>query len=134
MLLMRSLRKGSQMKNLKRVVFHEITESAVKDAFEKAGKLYMDLVDAHIGRRLVDRLVGFSLSGLTSSLLRLKKLSVGRVQSVAVSIIKDKEDEINAFIPQEYWNITGDFSKNKQSYQGKLYDIEGVSGKSYDIK
>tara|TARA_B100000945_G_scaffold8261_1_gene6743 strand:+ start:11063 stop:13114 length:2052 start_codon:yes stop_codon:yes gene_type:complete len=127
------IEKGQSNEKFKRVVFHEITESAVKDAFEKAGKLNMDLVDAHIGRRLVDRLVGFSLSGLTSSLLRLKRLSVGRVQSVAVSIIKDKEDEINAFIPQEYWNITGDFSKNKQSYQGKLYDIEGVSGKNLTI-
>ena len=97
------IEKGQSDEKFKRVVFHEITEKAVKEAFDKAGKLNMDLVDAHIGRRLVDRLVGFSLSGLTSSLLRLKRLSVGRVQSVAVSIIKDKEDEIKAFLPEEYW-------------------------------
>ena len=129
MLQMLLLKKANLTKNSKRVVFHEITEKAVKDAFEKAGKLNMDLVNAHIGRRLVDRLVGFSLSGLTSSLLRLKRLSVGRVQSIAVSIIKDKEDEIKAFVPEEYWNITNDFSKNKESYQGKLFEIDGISGK-----
>ena len=93
----------------------------------------MDLVNAHIGRRLVDRLVGFSLSGLTSSLLRLKRLSVGRVQSVAVSIIKDKEDEIKAFVPEEYWNITNDFSKNKEFIKEKLFEIDGISGKILTI-
>ena len=93
----------------------------------------MDLVNAHIGRRLVDRLVGFSLSGLTSSLLRLKRLSVGRVQSVAVSIIKDKEDEIKAFMPEEYWNLNADFSTNNESYKGKLYEVDGQSGKDLKI-
>jgi DNA topoisomerase-1 len=77
--------------------------------------------------------VGFSLSGLTSSLLRLKRLSVGRVQSVAVSIIKDKEDEIKAFVPEEYWNITGYFSKNNQTYEGKLFEINGKSQKELII-
>ena len=72
-------------------MFHEITEKAVKEAFKNAGNLNMDLVDAHIGRRLLDRLVGFSLSGLTSSLLRLKRLSVGRVQSVALKLLKIKK-------------------------------------------
>ena len=128
------IEKKQPKEKFKRVVFHEITEKAVKDAFKKAGNLNMDLVDAHIGRRLVDRLVGFSLSGLTSSLLRLKRLSVGRVQSVAVSIIKDKEDEIDAFIPKEYWNISGIFSKNKIEYLGKLNEVNGVSGKNLEIK
>jgi len=127
------IEKKQPKEKFKRVVFHEITEKAVKEAFKNAGKLNMDLVDAHIGRRLVDRLVGFSLSGLTSSLLRLKRLSVGRVQSVAVSIIKDKEDEIDAFIPKEYWNLTGIFSKNKIDYSGKLNEVNGVSGKNLEI-
>ena len=127
------IEKKQPKEKFKRVVFHEITEKAVKEAFENAGNLNMDLVDAHIGRRLVDRLVGFSLSGLTSSLLRLKRLSVGRVQSVAVSIIKDKEDEIDAFIPKEYWNLTGIFSKNKIDYSGKLNEVNGVSGKNLEI-
>ena len=127
------IEKKQPKEKFKRVVFHEITEKAVKEAFKNAGNLNMDLVDAHIGRRLVDRLVGFSLSGLTSSLLRLKRLSVGRVQSVAVSIIKDKEDEIDAFIPKEYWNLTGIFSKNKIDYSGKLTEVNGVSGKNLEI-
>ena len=127
------IEKKQPKEKFKRVVFHEITEKAVKEAFKNAGNINMDLVDAHIGRRLVDRLVGFSLSGLTSSLLRLKRLSVGRVQSVAVSIIKDKEDEIDAFIPKEYWNLTGIFSKNKIDYSGKLNEVNGVSGKNLEI-
>ena len=127
------IEKKQPKEKFKRVVFHEITEKAVKEAFKNAGDLNMDLVDAHIGRRLVDRLVGFSLSGLTSSLLRLKRLSVGRVQSVAVSIIKDKEDEIDAFIPKEYWNLTGIFSKNKIDYSGKLNEVNGISGKNLEI-
>ncbi len=127
------IEKKQPKEKFKRVVFHEITEKAVKEAFKNAGNLNMDLVDAHIGRRLVDRLVGFSLSGLTSSLLRLKRLSVGRVQSVAVSIIKDKEDEIDAFVPKEYWNLTGIFSKNKIDYSGKLNEVNGVSGKNLEI-
>ncbi|MBK65749.1 MAG: DNA topoisomerase I [Chloroflexi bacterium] len=127
------IEKKQPKEKFKRVVFHEITEKAVMEAFENAGQLNMDLVDAHIGRRLVDRLVGFSLSGLTSSLLRLKRLSVGRVQSVAVSIIKDKEDEINAFIPKEYWNINGEFSMNNIQYSAKLHEIDGVSGKDLVI-
>ena len=127
------IEKKQPKEKFKRVVFHEITEKAVKEAFEKAGQLNMDLVDAHISRRLVDRLVGFSLSRLTSSLLRLKRLSVGRVQSVAVSIIKDKEDEIQAFVPEEYWNITGYFSKNNQTYEGKLFEIDGKSQKEIII-
>jgi len=127
------IEKGISKEKFKRVVFHEITENAVKDAFNNAGSINMDLVNAHIGRRLVDRLVGFSLSGLTSSLLRLKRLSVGRVQSVAVSIIKDKEDEIKAFMPEEYWNLNADFSTNNESYKGKLYEVDGQSGKDLKI-
>ena len=127
------IEKKQPKEKFKRVVFHEITENAVKDAFNNAGSINMDLVNAHIGRRLVDRLVGFSLSGLTSSLLRLKRLSVGRVQSVAVSIIKDKEDEIKAFMPEEYWNLNADFSTNNESYKGKLNEVDGQSGKDLKI-
>tara|TARA_B100001029_G_scaffold129017_1_gene108047 strand:- start:18908 stop:20986 length:2079 start_codon:yes stop_codon:yes gene_type:complete len=127
------IEKRQPKEKFRRVVFHEITEKAVKEAFEDAGNINMDLVNAHIGRRLVDRLVGFSLSGLTSSLLRLKRLSVGRVQSVAVSIIKDKEDEIKAFNPNEYWNIYADFSIDDKSYKGKLHELDGKSGKDLII-
>jgi DNA topoisomerase-1 len=118
----------------KRVVFHEITEKAVKEAFNNAGDINMDLVNAHIGRRLIDRIVGFTLSGLTSSLLRLKRLSVGRVQSVAVSIVKDREDEIKAFNPEEYWNMFGYFSeKNSEAFKTKLIKLPGVPEKDFHI-
>ena len=127
------IEKKHSKEKFKRVVFHEITEKAVKEAFENTSEINMNLVNAHIGRRLVDRLVGFTLSGLTSSLLRLKRLSVGRVQSVAVSIVKDKEDEIKAFNPEEYWNIYADFLSNNNSYSGKLFKIPGVTEKDFKI-
>ncbi|MBA30872.1 MAG: DNA topoisomerase I [Dehalococcoidia bacterium] len=127
------IEKKHSKEKFKRVIFHEITEKAVKEAFESTSEINMNLVNAHIGRRLVDRLVGFKLSGLTSSLLRLKRLSVGRVQSVAVSIVKDKEDEIKAFNPEEYWNINADFLSNNNSYSGKLFKIPGVTEKDFKI-
>ena len=127
------IEKKHSKEKFKRVIFHEITEKAVKEAFESTSAINMNLVNAHIGRRLVDRLVGFKLSGLTSSLLRLKRLSVGRVQSVAVSIVKDKEDEIKAFNPEEYWNINADFLSNNNSYSGKLFKIPGVTEKDFKI-
>ena len=127
------IEKNHSKEKFKRVVFHEITEKAVKEAFESTSEINMNLVNAHIGRRLVDRLVGFTLSGLTSSLLRLKRLSVGRVQSVAVSIVKDKEDEIKAFNPEEYWNINANFLSNNNSYSGKLFKIPGVTAKDFKI-
>ncbi len=127
------IEKKHSKEKFKRVVFHEITEKAVKEAFESTSEINMNLVNAHIGRRLVDRLVGFTLSGLTSSLLRLKRLSVGRVQSVAVSIVKDKEDEIKAFNPEEYWNINANFLSNNNSYSGKLFKIPGVTAKDFKI-
>jgi len=127
--------KNQPKEKFKRVVFHEITEKAVKEAFEHAGKINMDLVNAHITRRMIDRLVGFGLSGLTSSRLRTKRLSVGRVQTVAVSIVKDKEDEIKAFIPEEYWNIDAEFSNNsKESYIGRLFKAPNVSEKDFKVK
>ena len=127
------IEKKHSKEKFKRVIFHEITERAVKEAFENTSEINMNLVNAHIGRRLVDRLVGFKLSGLTSSLLRLKRLPVGRVQSVAVSIVKDKEDEIKAFKPEEYWNINANFLSNNNSYSGKLFKIPGVTEKDFKI-
>ena len=127
------IEKGIPKEKFKRVIFHEITEKAVKEAFENASNINMNLVNAHIGRRLVDRLVGFTLSGLSSSLLRLKRLSVGRVQSVAVSIVKDKEDEIKAFNPEEYWNINANFSFDDDGYTGKLFKIPGITEKDLRI-
>jgi DNA topoisomerase-1 len=88
----------------KRVVFHEITQSAISDAFSHPRQINMDLVDAQQGRRVLDRLVGYSISPLLWEKVR-SRLSAGRVQSVALRLIVEREREIDAFIPVEYWTI-----------------------------
>lgn len=92
---------------IKRIVFHEITESAVKHAIEDPGEVDEDLVEAQIARRVLDRLVGYKLSPLLWKKIR-RGLSAGRVQSVAVRLIVEREREIEAFDPQEYWEFFAD--------------------------
>ena len=89
---------------IKRIVFNEITETAIKNAINNSREVNMDLVDAQQARRILDRLIGYKLSPILSSKIR-RGLSAGRVQSVAVKIICDREKEIIAFIPKEYWLI-----------------------------
>ena len=88
-----------------RVVFNEITKQAVKDAFKTPRKINMDLVYAQQARRILDRLVGYKISPLLWKKVK-KGLSAGRVQSVTVKLIMDRENEIKAFIAEEYWTIT----------------------------
>src|SRR5215207_9629911 len=88
----------------KRVVFHEITESAIKEAVSHPRQINMDLVDAQQARRVLDRLVGYSISPILWEKVR-GRLSAGRVQSVALRLIVDREREIDAFVPVEYWSI-----------------------------
>ncbi|HET8564286.1 MAG TPA: type I DNA topoisomerase [Candidatus Binatia bacterium] len=88
----------------KRVVFHEITEPAVKEAFAHPRPINMDLVDAQQARRILDRLVGYSISPILWEKVR-GRLSAGRVQSVALRLIVEREREIQAFVPVEYWSI-----------------------------
>jgi DNA topoisomerase-1 len=92
----------------KRVVFHEITKDAIADAFAHPRKINMDLVNAQQGRRILDRLVGFSISPILWEKVR-SRLSAGRVQSVALRLIVDREREIDAFNPVEYWSIAAEF-------------------------
>ncbi len=87
-----------------RVVFHEITKNAIAEAFEKTRDLDMDLVDAQQARRLLDRLVGYSVSPILWAKVK-GKLSAGRVQSVALRLVVERERETNAFEPVEYWSI-----------------------------
>jgi DNA topoisomerase-1 len=94
----------SDHKIYKRVVFHEITPSAIEDAFAHPKKLDLNLVNAQQARRILDRLVGYKISPLLWRKIR-RGLSAGRVQSVAVKIIVDREREIDAFKPKEYWTI-----------------------------
>ncbi|KMO59118.1 DNA topoisomerase I, partial [Lacticaseibacillus rhamnosus] len=87
-----------------RVVFNEITKDAVKNAFKTPRGIDMDLVDAQQARRILDRLVGYSISPLLWKKVK-KGLSAGRVQSVALKLIIDRENEIKNFIPEEYWSL-----------------------------
>jgi len=104
-----------------RVVFHELTKDAVSNAFSHPAKLDNDLVDAQQARRILDRLVGYKLSPLLWKTVRYG-LSAGRVQSVAVRLVVEREREREAFKPEEYWTVKGDFSDedNKRKFTGEL--------------
>ena len=101
-----------------RVVFHEITKTAIAEAFEHPRDIAMDLVNAQQTRRILDRLVGYSLSPLLWAKVR-GRLSAGRVQSVAVRLIADREREIDAFVPVEYWSVDADLTKAAPNGHGK---------------
>jgi DNA topoisomerase-1 len=112
-----------------RVVFHEITEGAVREAFENARDLNMQLVDAQQARRILDRLVGYQISPLLWKTVR-GGLSAGRVQSVALRLVVDREREIEAFVPEEYWSIEAELAKqetreqrDRGSFWAKLHRI-----------
>lgn len=98
---------GKKSEDMQRVVFHEITESAIKDAFEHPRELDLKLVDAQQARRVLDRLVGYKLSPLLWQKVK-KGLSAGRVQSVALRLIVERERAVLAFKPVEYWSITAE--------------------------
>ncbi|HIC43505.1 MAG TPA: type I DNA topoisomerase [Sulfurimonas sp.] len=106
---------------LPRIVFHEITKTAIAHALEAARTVDMDMVNAQQARRLLDRIVGYKLSPLLSSKIQ-KGLSGGRVQSSTLKIIVDKEREIKAFIPQEYWSIDSIFNQTIDSSFHKYKD------------
>ena len=91
-------------KKMYRISFNEITQSAVKASLKQAREIDMDLVDAQQARRMLDRMVGYRISPLLWAKVK-RGLSAGRVQSVALRIICDREDEISAFIPEEYWSL-----------------------------
>ncbi|BCJ85250.1 type I DNA topoisomerase [Effusibacillus dendaii] len=103
-----------------RVVFNEITKDAVQESFKHPRKINMDLVNAQQARRILDRLVGYQISPLLWKKVK-KGLSAGRVQSVAVRLIVDRENEIRNFKPEEYWTVTALFESNKQKFSAKFY-------------
>lgn len=113
-----------------RVVFNEITKDAVKDSFKNPRSIDHDLVDAQQARRVLDRLVGYNISPLLWKKVK-KGLSAGRVQSVALKMIIDREKEIENFKPEEYWTIEADFIKEKEEFEGAFY---GIDGKKQEIK
>ncbi|WP_332648436.1 type I DNA topoisomerase [Lysinibacillus sp. 54212] len=103
-----------------RVVFNEITKDAILDSFKSPRAINMDLVDAQQARRILDRLVGYNISPILWKKVK-KGLSAGRVQSVALRLIIDRENEIKNFIPEEYWSIEGVFEKGKKQFDSLFY-------------
>jgi DNA topoisomerase-1 len=132
---------------IKRIKFREITKKGISDALKNIGDLDRGLFDAQQARRVIDRIVGFSVSPLLIHKFG-PKLSAGRVQSVAVRIVVDREREIEAFIPEEYWNITATLAKKKElddsfvaKYSKKVTDEKtakkikaDLDGDDYNIK
>ncbi|MCR8851564.1 type I DNA topoisomerase [Lysinibacillus fusiformis] len=103
-----------------RVVFNEITKDAIIESFKNPRPINMDLVDAQQTRRILDRLVGYNISPILWKKVK-KGLSAGRVQSVALRMIIDRENEIKNFQPEEYWTIEGTFEKGKKSFDALYY-------------
>ena len=125
-------------KHTQRVVFHEITQPAIEAAFSHPREIDMDLVNAQQARRVLDRLVGYSISPLLWEKVR-SRLSAGRVQSVALRLIVEREREIDAFNPVEYWSIGAEFKQegDKALYLAKLAridDKEPVLGNEEHVK
>jgi DNA topoisomerase-1 len=118
---------------LRRVVFHEITKEAVTDAFRHSRGIDMDLVNAQQARRILDRLVGYKLSPLLWRKVR-RGLSAGRVQSVALRMVVDREREIEGFIPREYWSIDAELKKiaEEESFRASLIGL--IDGKKIEIQ
>ena len=96
---------GAKKKKIHRLMFNEITKKAILEAIKHPGKIDMRMVDAQQARRVLDRLVGYKISPILWDKVR-RGLSAGRVQSVALKLICDREREIEAFVPEEYWHIT----------------------------
>ncbi|MCI8700388.1 MAG: type I DNA topoisomerase [Clostridia bacterium] len=121
------IEKGKQL----RVTFNEITKTAVQSAIKEPRDIDINLVDAQQARRVLDRIVGYKISPLLWKKVK-KGLSAGRVQSVAVKLIVEREEEIEKFIPEEYWNIYVDLleEKNNKVFQAKFY---GKDGKKQEI-
>lgn len=112
-----------------RVTFHEITKNAVQEAFQQPRTLDMNLVHSQETRRILDRIIGFKLSKLLHN--KIKSKSAGRVQSVALKLIVEKEREIQAFIPEEYWEVEASFKKKNRKFNAKLSKVDG---KKADLK
>ena len=117
----------------KRITFHEITKAAIEQAVEHPRHLDMKMVDAQQARRILDRLVGYSLSPLLWKKVQ-RGLSAGRVQSVAVRLIVERERERDAFKQEEYWSIDGEFTKDGAQFAGALIRHAGKKVEKMEIK
>ncbi len=120
-------------KKVQRVVFHEITPAAIKEAFKNARDFDLQMVEAQAGRRILDRIVGYFLSPLLWKKI-VRGLSAGRVQSVALKIIIEREKQIIAFIPKEYWEIEAELEKTANSPGPFVAKLEKIEEKKVEIK
>jgi len=118
---------------VQRITFHEITKPAIRESLKKPRGIDLNLVDAQQARRILDRLVGYKLSPFLWRKVA-RGLSAGRVQSVTVRLVAEREKEIRNFKPQEYWQIKAIFSKNQQSFEAILAKIEGRKIDKLEIK
>src|SRR5271154_1455489 len=119
-------------KKVSRVVFHEITKDAVKKAFANPREFNHKLVDAQNARRVLDRIVGYQISPLLWKKVG-SRLSAGRVQSVALRLVVDREEAIRIFVPQEYWQIAVDLQK-KGIKDILTANLEKIDGEKIDLK
>ena len=119
-------------KQVHRVVFHEITERAIKQAIDEPREISMELVNAQQARRALDYLVGFNISPLLWKKIK-PGLSAGRVQSPALRMICEREDEIEKFVPREYWTVDADVSAKKGDFSAKLSQLRGEKIKQFTI-
>lgn len=117
-------------KKVLRITFNEITKNAVKNAIKHPRDIDMNLVDAQQARRVMDRIVGYTISPLLWEKIR-RGLSAGRVQSVALNLISERENEIAAFVPEEYWTIDGTIGSGKQGIKASYY---GENGKKTPVR
>ncbi len=120
-------------KEIFRVVFHEITKTAVRQAIDHPGQLSSELINAQQARRALDYLVGFNLSPLLWKKIR-RGLSAGRVQSPALRLICEREKEIDAFVPREYWSVEGDVTKDKKQFITRLIQYKGEKVKQFSFE
>lgn len=120
-------------KEVHRVVFHEVTKSAIQEAIKHPRELASNLIDAQQARRALDYLVGFNLSPLLWKKIQ-RGLSAGRVQSPALRMIAEREKEIQAFIPKEYWTIEADLEHKKSQFLGKLTLFDNEKIKQFSIE
>lgn len=129
------LKSGTKKKNVKRITFHEITKGAIEEAVKNPRELDMDLVDAQQARRILDRLVGYKLSPFLWKKV-FKGLSAGRVQSVAVRLVVEREREIEKFEIKEYWTVEAFFRKpgGKVEFKAILTKVDGKLFKDVDKK
>jgi len=119
-----AIEKDNPKADIKRIVFNEITEKAIKEAIKNPRDIDENLVNAQKARRVLDRIVGYTLSPLLWEKIK-KGLSAGRVQSVALKVICEREEEIEKFVPEEYWTIDALFSKEGKKFSARLAQLNG---------